>query len=60
MDNMPTAEAGQRLLNALKRLQDGEEAQFHSPAFGPMSHEDRIRLNLRHAELHLGYLSYNS
>jgi hypothetical protein len=21
-----------------------------------MSHDDRIRLNLRHAELHLGYL----
>jgi hypothetical protein len=58
MDQQPTAEAGGRLLRALKRLQDREEAGFDSPAFGPMSHDDRIQLNLRHAELHLGYLAY--
>jgi hypothetical protein len=58
MEDMATPAAEQRLLKALKRLQDGEEARFHSPAFGPMSNDDRIRLNLRHAELHLGFLAY--
>jgi hypothetical protein len=57
-DDMPTPNAGQRLITAFKRLQAQEEARFDSPAFGPMSYDDRIRLNLRHAELHLGYLSY--
>lgn len=58
MDDVKTAEAAERLLNALRRLESPEEAGFDSPAFGPMSHDDRIRLNLRHAELHLGFLSY--
>lgn len=57
-EEMPTPEAGQRLLKALQRLHDREEAKFNSPAFGAMSYEDRIRLNLRHAELHLGFLAY--
>lgn len=58
MDKLPTAEAVDRLLAALARLQRAEQAPFDSPAFGRMSHDDRIRLNLRHAELHLGYLVY--
>jgi hypothetical protein len=58
IEDRPIPEAGTRLLLALKRLQDREEAKFDSPAFGPMNHDDRIRLNLRHAELHLGYLNY--
>jgi hypothetical protein len=58
MEDVPTREAGERLVAALKRLQDREEAPFDSPAFGPMSYDDRIRLNLRHAELHLGFLAY--
>jgi hypothetical protein len=58
MDPMPTAAAAERLKRAFGRLQAGEAAKFDSPAFGPMSHEDRIRLNLRHAELHLGFLDY--
>ncbi len=58
MDSMETQVAANRLVHALTRLKDGEEARYDSPAFGPMSHEDRIRLNLRHAELHLGYLKY--
>jgi hypothetical protein len=47
-----------RLRHAIARLDSREPIQFDSPAFGPMSHEDRIQLNLRHAELHLGYLQY--
>ncbi len=56
-DEMPIELGIARLRKALQRLQDGEEAPYDSPAFGKMSHEDRIRLNLRHAELHLGYLN---
>ncbi len=58
MENIETIEAGRRLLAALERLKSDEEAKFDSPAFGPMSHQDRITLNLRHAELHLGFLTY--
>lgn len=53
-----TAEGADRLRRALQRLTSNEPAKFDSPALGPMSHADRIRLNLRHAELHLGFLVY--
>ena len=46
-----------RVRAAFERLSSGEAAKFASPAFGEMSHEDRIKLNLRHAELHLGFLA---
>ena len=55
-DRMPTNEAFVRLRKALSRLQSGEKALHDSPAFGSMSHENRIQLNLRHAELHLSFL----
>lgn len=55
---LTTAEGAQRLRAALQRLRS-EPARHPSPAFGPMSHEDRIALNLRHAELHLGFLRYS-
>jgi hypothetical protein len=43
-----------RLRSAFRRL--ANEAPTHtSPAFGPMTHEDWIKFNLRHAELHLGF-----
>ncbi len=58
MDDMETPAAADRLLTALERLASPEPAPHDSPAFGRMPHEDRIKLNLRHAELHLGYLSY--
>lgn len=58
MNNMATPKVGERLLLALKRLQNREEARFDSPAFGAMSHDDRTLLNLRHAELHIGFLVY--
>ncbi len=58
MEDIETIEAGRRLLAALERLQSDEVAKFDSPAFGAMSHQDRIALNLRHAELHLGFFTY--
>jgi hypothetical protein len=57
-DVMDVGEAADRLSRALVRLKNGEQCQYDSPAFGPMSHEDRIKLNLRHAELHLGFIRY--
>lgn len=56
-DDTPTDQGIARLRKAFQRLAVGEQAKHDSPAFGKMSHEDRIRLNLRHAELHLGYLN---
>ena len=55
-DPMPIIDAIARLRKALGRLKSGEAARYESPAFGPMSYEDRIQLNLRHAELHLSFL----
>ena len=56
-DDMPTDQGIARLKQAFQRLDAGEQASHDSPAFGQMSHADRIRLNLRHAELHLGFLN---
>lgn len=53
---LKTDVALQRLRAALQRLQAAEPVQYESPAFGPMSQEDRVALQLRHAELHLSYL----
>jgi hypothetical protein len=52
---LPTEEGVRRLRAAFERLRR-EPAVYDSPALGRMSQEHRIRLNLRHAELHLGYL----
>ncbi len=49
-------EGARRLFAGLDRLKKHEEPRFHSPAFGPMTEDERIALNLRHAELHLGFL----
>jgi hypothetical protein len=49
-------EGAAQLRRAVERLRAGEPAKFDSPAFGPMTPEDRIQFNLRHAELHLSFL----
>ncbi len=46
------------LRRGIERLEGGDPPTHHSPAFGEMSLEDRIQLNLRHAELHLSFLRY--
>ena len=53
---LSTEEGARRLRAALGRLKAGEPARCPSPGFGSMSEEERVQLNLRHAELHLGYL----
>lgn len=55
---LSTGEGAERLRRALQRLQSDEPAKYDSPAFGEMSHADRIQLNLRHAELHFSFLRY--
>jgi hypothetical protein len=53
---LSTDEGAARLRQALARLQRGEPAKYESPAWGKMSAEERVALNLRHAELHLSFL----
>lgn len=57
-DDQPLDHAAERLKKAFLRLKSGEQCDYDSPAFGAMSHQDRILLNLRHAELHLSFLAY--
>lgn len=54
-EQMETKAALERFRAALARMQS-EPTIHHSPAFGKLSDEDRIKLNLVHAQLHLGFL----
>jgi len=40
---------------AVGRLKAGEAPRHPSPAFGPMTLDEVVKLTLRHAELHLGF-----
>ncbi len=55
-DAMSTQDGAQRLRQALHRLACDEPTKYDSTAFGPMPNEQRVALNLRHAELHLSFL----
>ena len=55
-ESLSTEEGAARLRKALARLASGESAKFPSPAWGEMPVEERIALNLRHAELHLSFI----
>lgn len=52
------AEGLGRLRRVLDRLDRGEQMTHASPAFGAMTHDEWMRLQLGHAQLHLGFLSY--
>jgi hypothetical protein len=54
-DPLSTAEGLDRLTRAVARMQAGTPTGPH-PVFGSMRPQDWINLNLRHAELHLGFL----
>lgn len=58
MEPMEVADAAARLEAALTRLESPEVPRFRHPAFGAMTNAERIQLNLRHAELHLGFIDY--
>jgi Protein of unknown function (DUF1569) len=44
-----------RLRRAMERLKSEAPTSSH-PIFGPLTHDEWIAINLRHAELHLGFL----
>jgi hypothetical protein len=54
VDVMPTDEALAKLRPALARIESQSPTEFN-PLFGPMTHQDWIKLNLRHAELHWSF-----
>lgn len=51
-----TDQGADQLRKALQRLRNKEPSIHDSPAWGPMPLEERIALNLRHAELHMSFL----
>ena len=53
-DVVPPDEALERFRRVMARLK-AEPPTVPSPAFGPLTHEEAIAINLRHAELHLGF-----
>lgn len=53
-ESMATDEAIGQLLVALARL-EAQAPTEPNPAFGLLTHQEWIKLNLRHAELHLGF-----
>jgi hypothetical protein len=59
MDAATFEEGMRRLRAALEPLRRGEAPPHASPAFGMLSAEEAAQLNLRHAELHLGFLKYD-
>jgi hypothetical protein len=54
LDELPTEEGLNRYRAALKRLAASAPTGA-SPVFGRLTHDQWIQLNLRHAELHLGF-----
>jgi hypothetical protein len=55
IEPMSTDEGATRLKKALARLESSEVAPYPSPAWGDMPQDERVAINLRHAELHLGF-----
>ena len=55
MEDVPLEKGLSRLRGALDRLEK-TIPPIVSPAFGPMTHDQKIQFSLRHAELHLGFL----
>jgi len=55
-DIIPTAEALPRFRQSFGRLSSEPPNQPH-PIFGPLTHDEWIKMHLRHAELHLSFQS---
>jgi hypothetical protein len=54
IDELTTEDGLRRFRSAMERLQR-EAPMLVNPVFGKLTHEQWIQLNLRHAELHLGF-----
>lgn len=52
---LSTEEGAARLRKAAARMK-AHAPTIPNPIFGPLTHEEWIGMNLRHAELHLGYM----
>lgn len=55
IDVLSTEEGASRFRASFARLRSTPPT-LNNPIFGPLTHEQWIQLNLRHAELHLGFL----
>ena len=58
VERLSIDEGADRLRAALLRLKNHDPVKFNSPAFGEMPDDERIKLQLRHAELHLSFIHY--
>lgn len=47
-----------RMRRCLSRMSAGERMSQPNPVFGEMSHEEWMRMQLGHCQLHLGFLDY--
>ena len=54
LEEMDAEEGLRRFRAAMERLRKSPPT-ISNPVFGPLTHEQWIQLNLRHAELHLGF-----
>ena len=59
LEEMSSQEGLDQFRAAMERL-ERERPPAENPVFGPMTHAQWIGLNLRHAELHLGFLDPGS
>lgn len=55
-DQLPFDEGLARMRRALELLRSGQAPPHPSPMFGAWTHDEFVRINLRHAELHLSFL----
>ena len=54
VERLPTEGALGQMRSAFERMAN-QSPTLQNPLFGPMTHEEWIKLNLRHAELHLSF-----
>lgn len=55
-DAMTDQQGVEQLREMVNRVSVYHGKLFPSPLFGPLDHETMVKINLRHAEHHLGYL----
>lgn len=55
---IPFEQSMARLRGSLARITAGERMSRPNPIFGPMSHEEWVRMQCGHCQLHLGFLHY--
>ncbi|MFO0784065.1 MAG: DUF1569 domain-containing protein [Phycisphaerales bacterium] len=51
-------EGMKRMRRALQRLERGEQMTKPSPFLGPLTHDEWLRLNLNHTQMHFSFMAY--